>query len=110
MSRYDLWRLASPPDDDSGDVAYCEQCSELTPRDDLDALGNCEACNDHKPWSWRDEPLENMSLMQLETLAAEGNAEAAEIVREHRIKSHAYWNPLAERTDNYGRVKTTGAW
>jgi hypothetical protein len=55
-------------------------------------------------FDWRSQPLGHMSLMQLETLAAEGNAEASEIVREHRIKSHAYWNPIAEPTDRYGRV------
>ena len=61
-------------------------------------------------WSWRDEPLENLSIPQLETLAAEGNADATEIVQKLNARQHDYWNPIAERTDNYGRTKTTGAW
>ena len=42
----DRWILRGPPDDDSGDLAYCERCSELTPREWLDIGGNCETCSE----------------------------------------------------------------
>ena len=49
-------------------------------------------------WSWRDEPLEEMSIPQLETLAAEGHAEAAEIVRKWNARQRNYWSPMATTT------------
>jgi hypothetical protein len=60
-------------------------------------------------WDWRSQPLEYMSAPQLAVLADEGNTEAKKMIDAWLLKE-AMRRPIAERTDNYGRVKTTGAW
>jgi hypothetical protein len=60
-------------------------------------------------FDWRAQPLAHMSLMQLEALADEGNADAKAALAALDLK-RAMSRPTAERRDNYGRVKTTGAW
>lgn len=40
----DRWILRGPPEDDSGELTYCETCSELTPYEALNIHGNCETC------------------------------------------------------------------
>lgn len=60
--------------------------------------------------NWRSQPIAEMSVLQWETLAAEGNEEAREYLRKWNARQRDYWSPMAAPTDRFGRVKTTGAW
>lgn len=61
-------------------------------------------------WSWRDDPIDTLSIPQIETLASEGNEEAIEIIAKWRAERHAHDYPMAEPLDEYGRVRITGTY
>ena len=60
-------------------------------------------------WDWRAQPLNEMSGPQLEQLVIEGDVGAQEYVKAW-LAREAQRRPIAERLDNYGRVKTSGGW
>lgn len=120
--RYDLWRLASPPDDGS-DETYCEVCANLRPRASLNAAGLCPSCEEENDAKMADAIIETRSPYIIREYATHG--ERSDLYGTHRIsegarqilvgylrqaEAFARGNPPAEQTDHYGRVKTTGAW